>query len=268
LRQAFDRPAIVTDYFLTHHEEEDIYLSLHALLNCLSEDEIGELYFEHCAVNPELKRSVESYIHRHSQTRPRRSFDKIARRLLAAYPKESYDFQIKVRVFLTGMVRNLSTQTIKTFFDLFITSQRVIDRRRAGEVADLIFSDEVEGKLWDNYYQHRDEESLIPLVRCLPPNDLCKHMKNCWTATFPSYRIKNQVIDKISAVEVTHLAFLKKRDPSYYVRAMVLKGRKVAAGPINRLKKTLPDDQQKFIVWYLGLTQNWDLVWKHLNLPR
>jgi len=208
---------------------------------------------------------VESYVNRRSESEPRRQFDKIARRLMAAYPAEPYEVQIRIRVFLTGLICNLPKETIVVFFDLFIKSERVIDRRRAGAVADLIFSDEVEGKLWDNFHRYKDEESLIPLVNCLSAGDLCQLMEKCWSLEFPSYRLKNTILAKIANAPGKRLDFLKHREPAYFFRAMAFKKVKIDAQTVNRLEKTMKDEQKKFIVWYLGLTGDWNLVLKHIK---
>ncbi len=260
-----DKPEFISDYFLTHKDDDDIFLTLHALFNCMSEDEITRMYFDHCAANSELKKTVENYINRRTVSEPRRCFDKIARRLLVAYPGETYGTQLKIRVFLTGLIRSLPVQTIRLFFDLFIESARIVDRRRAGAIADLILSDEVEGKLWDNFYRYNDEESLIPLVTCLSPDDLCQLMEKCWTLEFPSYRLKNVILSKITKSLPRRLVFLKEREPAYFLRAMAFRQIKVDPKIVSQLGKTMTEEQKKFIVWYLGLTGDWGLVTKYIK---
>lgn len=260
-----DKPEFVSDYFLTHKDDEDIFLTLHALFNCMSEEEITRMYFDHCAANSELKKTVENYINRRTVSEPRRYFDKVARRLLVEYPRETYSTQLKIRVFLTGLIRSLPVQTIRLFFDLFIESERIVDRRRAGAVADLILSDEVEGKLWDNFHRYNDEESLIPLVTCLSTDDLCQLMEKSWTLDFPSYRLKNIILSKIAKCLPIRLAFLKKREPAYFLRALAFRQTKVGPKIIGQLGKTMTEEQKKFIVWYLGLTGDWGLVTKYIK---
>jgi hypothetical protein len=196
---------------------------------------------------------------------PKRRFDQIARRLLAEYPAQPYESQLKNRVFLTGFIRSLPKQTIQIYFDLLIASERIVDRRRAGAVADLISSDEVEGKLWDNFHRYKDEESLIPLMNCLSEADLWQLMKKCWRAEFPSYRLENTQLSRINTIAVKELEFLKSRDPAYFIRAMAIKKGKVNARTIRQLVKMAKEEQKKFIVWYVGLTGNWDWVVKQIN---
>lgn len=265
MKRTKDKADFIFDYYLAHREEDDIYLTLHALFNCISEQEITELYFDQARAEPVFKKSLESYIVKRTTTQPLRRFDKIAKKLLADYPHEPYEMQLQLRVFLMSFMRSLSPEIIRTFYDLLITSDRVIDRRRAGEVADLIWCDEVEGNLWDNFHKYKDEESLIPLVKNLSDAGLCDLMEKCWTVGFPSYRLKNAVVPRLAKLPADRLHFLKKVEPAYYVRAMVLQGKKVSTTVINQLIKTIPAGESKFLVWYIGLTGDWDLLIKHIS---
>jgi hypothetical protein len=265
MKNTVDKPEFISNYFFTHKGDDDIFLTLHALFNCMSEEEITRMYFDHCMANSDLKKTLENYITRRTVSEPRRYFDKVARRLMAAYQGEAYGAQLKIRVFLTGLIRSLPVQTIRIYFDLFIQSERIVDRRRAGGVADLILSDEVEGKLWDNFHRYKDEESLIPLVTCLSPDDLCRLMEKCWTLEFPSYKLKNVILSKITKSLPRRLAFLKEREPAYFLRAMAFKQIKVDAKILGQLGKTMTEEQKKFTVWYLGLTGDWRLVTKYIK---
>lgn len=52
----------INEYFIDHADDELIFLNLHSLFNCLTEEEISHLYFVYAKSNPDLKKTLESYI--------------------------------------------------------------------------------------------------------------------------------------------------------------------------------------------------------------
>lgn len=259
------RIQFIIDYFDTHREEHFVYVIIHSLLNCLTEEEITFLYFDIAIRKKSLKKSIESYVAKKTSNKPKRTFDRTAKILLKKYPKQSYREQLITRTFLSNFIQSLPKSTIKIFFDLLINSERKVDRQKANGVAHLIWDDEVEGHLRANLRKYNDEESLIPLVINLKEKDLCDLAQDLWNTDFPQPRIKNLITKRVENEPLDRLKFLETVDPSYYMQILNKKGKRIGRKTIARLLKTVNEHNRNYIIWCLGLTGDWSLVTKQLR---
>lgn len=255
----------IENYFYDHCEESFIYLVLHSLFNCISEAELTTLYFNNAKGNFALRKTIESYIVKRTTNEPKRQFENIAKTLLDEYPNQSYHIQLTTRTFLIQFIRTLPTKTIRNFYDIFIQSNRVYDRLRASSVADLIWSDEVEGDLLRCFNKYKDEYSLIPLIENLEPESLCNLMERYWTKDFPSARLKRDIVNKITQLPIEKLNFLKELEISFYVLALSKKGIVITEKEIKLLLKSLTDENKYYLIWSLGLSGNWKQTTKYIE---
>ncbi len=247
----------IESYFCENYEDELVYVVVHSLLNCTSDEEILTLYFGN-AGNPELKKSIERYIVKRTDNEPRRKFDKIAKVLLHDYPNQDYKTQITIRVFLSKFIRSLPNDIIRVFYELLIVSDRKFDRHRANEVVDLIWDDEVEGTLIDNFSKYKDEYSLLPLVNNLESSSLCSLIKEHWTRDFPSLRMKSKIVKRIYKLNVDSLKFLKEIDVPFYVQALTLKKVKITKRESELLLDSLTEENKYYLIWSIGTTGDWN----------
>lgn len=255
----------IENYFFDHVEDDFFYIVLHSLFNCISETELQVLYFEYTKGNPALKKTIESYIIKRTTNEPKRNFENVALTLLNKYPEEDYQTQVTTRVFLSKFIRTLSTRTIQLYFDQLIQSNRKLDRHRANEVADLIWNDEIEGQLIDNFLKYQDERSLLPLIENLDEEILCLIVKNYWSKEFPSDRIKSKIARKISKLDIDFISFLKERDVSYYIYILNLKKIKISDSLIQQLVKTVNEENKYYLIWTIGMTRNWKQITKYIE---
>lgn len=255
----------VIDYFDSHHGDDFVYVIIHSLLNCLTEEEITFLYFNNDSSEKSLKKTIESYIGKRTSNEPKRSFDKIAKSLLKKWPEQSYREQLTTRTFLSTFIQSLPKSTVRTFFDLFINSERKHDRQKATSVAYLIWDDEIEGHLRANLKKYNDEGSLIHLIINLKGKDLCDLVRVIWKTNFPQPRIKSLISKQLENEPLDSIKFLEKIDPSYYIQILNKSGKKIGGETIKRLLKTMNEQNRNYIIWCLGLTGDWDLVTEQLK---
>ncbi|OFY94317.1 MAG: hypothetical protein A3K10_00810 [Bacteroidetes bacterium RIFCSPLOWO2_12_FULL_31_6] len=256
----------IENYFYEHYEDDFFYVVLHSLFNCISDNELKLLYFQNAKGNPILKKTIESYIVKRTINEPKRQFENIAKTLLNLYPEQDYKIQVTTRTFLTQFIRTLSKKTIRHYFDLLIHSERKYDRHRANEVADLIWSDEIEGYLTDNFYNYKDEYSLLPLIKNLEESKLCVLIENYWTKDFPSPRLKNSIIKKIAKLESDYYSFLKERDVSFYIQVLYLKKIKITENEIKQLLEAVTDENKFYLIWNIGMTGDWKQTVKYIDM--
>jgi hypothetical protein len=149
---------------------------------------------------------------------------------------------------------------------LLIHSDRKYDRNRANEVADLIWNDEIEGLLIDNFHKYKDEYSLLPLINNLKEENLCQLIENYWTSEFPTQRIKSNIVKKISKLDIEYFPFLKERDILFYIQVLNIKKIKISDLEINKLLNTVNEDNKYYLIWTIGMTGEWKLITKYIGI--
>jgi len=189
----------------------------------------------------------------------------VALTLLNKYLEEDDQSQITTRVFLSKYIRSLSTTTIQLYFDLLIHSNRKYDRHRANEIADLIWSEEIEGLLTSNFHKYKDEQSLLPLIKNLDDEKLCLLIEDYWSKQFPSVRSKSLIVKKIANLDIDYAAFLKERDVSFYIKVLNIKKVEISEPLIQQLLESVNEENKYFLIWTIGMTGNWMLITKYIE---
>lgn len=255
----------IDNYFLENADNFQLYIILHSLFNCITEEEITFLYFQYTKGNPYLKKTIESYILKRTTNEPKRNFIKIGKKLLEDFPQKDFRGQQSIRKFLSQFIRTLPVSIVKEYFDLLINSEKKWDRHQANNVADLLWDNEIEGKLLDNFYKYKDEYSLLPLIENLTPTDLGNFSVDNWTKDFPSARLKSRILKKVLSSKFDNYSFLEEIDPTYYLQAITIRKKSISEKLIKKLQKKLTPENKYYLIWCLSQTGDWNLVTKHLK---
>ncbi|MCE1164477.1 MAG: hypothetical protein LWX07_03635 [Bacteroidetes bacterium] len=231
----------------------------------MTEEEIIVLYFQYSNSIPELKNTIGSYIAKRTMKEPIRQFDKFANILLDIYPELDFHARVKLRILLSGFIRSLPKRTIKRYFNLLINSERKFDRRRANEVADLIWDNEIEKHLINNFKKYEDDFSLLPLINNLSEDKLCSLINCYWENNFPSPRNKNDIIKKISKLDIDKLIFLREKDVAFYILALNTKKKIISDKEITRILPNINENNQIYFLWSISLANNWSRLINYIN---
>jgi len=262
------RVEFILDYISNHADDEFFYLNLHSLFNCLSEQDISSIYFQYGREISLLRRTIESYVVKRTTSLPLRNFDSVALELIKSYPDTDPKSQVAIRVFVSQFIRSQSKSVVKAYFEVLIHSHKIVDRRRAGEVADLIWDEKVEEMILENFSKYGDEDSLTPLAQSLNIIGLNSLLKRHLTPSFPSYRLKAQIAKRLVKLPVADFEYVKETDPCYFTQLMATKRLKVDRATIKLLKEAMSGSV--YTVWYLGLAGEWNTLVaeiKKQNLP-
>jgi hypothetical protein len=250
----------IENYFFENEEHEFLYLVLHSLFNCISEEEVAQLYLYNSRGNPKLRKTLESYVVNRTIKEPKRQFNAIAINLLDAYGESDYRAQIAIRVFVSKFVRTLPKETIVRFYETLVSSERKLDRHQANSVADLIWSDEIAGELIGNFYKYKDEYSLLPLIQNLEPRSLGELAKKFWTKDFPRPWLKRSILMKISSLSMENFEFLRIDDPLFFTQILSLKKGGFSEKEIRTLLKSFIGNDKYYFIWNIGLSGNWEQI--------
>jgi hypothetical protein len=255
----------IENYFYDHFNDDFFYIVLHSLFNCISDNELKVLYFENAKGNPVLKKTIESYIVKRTTNEPKRQFENIAKTLLSIYSEEEYQTKLTIRTFLSQFIRTLSNETVRQYFYLLVHSEKKYDRHRANQVADLIWDDEIEELLIENFNKYKDEYSLLPLIDNLKESKLCEQVEKYWTQDFPPARLKSSIIKRIAKLELDYLTFLNERDISFYIQVLNIKKIRIKEDEIELLLKSATEENKFYLIWTLGMTGDWEQTKKYME---
>jgi len=258
------RTIYISDYFYSNHTDDDFfrdsffYLKLHALFNCLTASEIKTLYLKHSIYCEKFRGTLLNFISRKAELH---SFDfsLIVKELIEDYSFQPYDLQIAYRTFLSRIIQYLNRDMIRDYFNLFIKSERINDRKKSYEVAKYLWPD-VEQIIWDNFYKFKDEGALIQIVHNSESYDIVAQLKNLWSKEFPDNRLKKLIIDKTQKEDIRYFEFLKKTEPTFYIQTLIVRNQTIDKKLLYSITKKMKQEKDGFLFYYLGLAKDWDLL--------
>ena len=258
------RTTYIIDFFYNNHTEDDFfrdkffYLKLHALFNCLTESEIKTLYLTKSAHGENLKHTLLNFIERKSQQKLI-DFSLIANELLEDYNDQSYFVQLSYRTFLSKIIKHLDKEIISNYFHLFIKSERVNDRKKSYDVAEILWPD-VEDIIWENYFKQKDKEALIQILHYSTPADIVSNLSKIWEKDYPENKLKKLIIDKTHKESLSNFEFLNKSEPTFYLQALIARNMPIDKSLLKSLTKRMKKENNGFLFYYLGLAKDWDLL--------
>lgn len=259
-----DKVTFISDYFFEKHTEDDFfrdqffYLKLHALFNCLTASEVLTLYLEHSLHNEKFRSTLLSFV---GSSAAKRSIDYTlpAKKLLENYTLQPYSSQISYRTFLNKVVKFLDRELIIIYFNLFIRSDRINDRKKAYEVADIIWT-EVEEMIWKNYFEFGDKGALEQVINHSSSQDIAQNVMKLWTGKSINNKLKKSIIEKTADEDLYHFDFLKTLEPTFYIQALLVRKLKIDKKLLGSIVKRMKKEQDGYIFYYVGLAKEWDLL--------
>ena len=264
-----DRIKFIADYFYDNHTDDDFfrdsffYLKLHALFNCLTPAQVRTLYTTHAIYSEKFKKTVLSFVGTHCQMHGV-EYTLVSRELMDNYPRQQYLVQLSYRSFLSRIIQSTDDETIGMFFDLYVGSHRINDRKQAYEISKVIWN-EVQDRIWENLWQFEDVDALKLLLYNAEPSQIVKNIEKIWSIKFPKDRIKKLIIDRTKGEEVHHFQFLKSLDPIYYLRALIKRNMQIEPSYLEVVVNEMKAKGNGTLFYYLGYSKDWDVLVKALN---
>jgi hypothetical protein len=241
---------------------------IYPLLLCLSDDELIELYFE-CSGDKRLFTSVENLIRNKIESEGHAAFVPLVEKILSMLPEADWHLYRRLRTFLSSIIAPFPKEFISEYFSYFYKSEKISDRWKAYAVAHLIWSDEVEGKLWRRLYEDPDESLLIVLADKGDPDSLAEIFQEVWQAEHIQFWVKNKILVRLAPTHFKAVARLKGEYPVSYMYAAILAGKKLSQNQALSLALKAKDAREfGFALWCLGKLKMWNaLVELSARLP-
>lgn len=254
----------ISDFFSNNHTEDDFFrdrffkVKLHALFNCLNEQELKSLFLSQLSQENEFSGSVLDFIVKKLEAK-QLDFHSIAKDLIDRYPSQPYKVQLSYRAILSTIIKYLDKELVLEYFSLFINSQRINDRKKAFEIAEIIW-DDVEDTVWKSFLKFKDEKALMQIINYFTPTDLLSNLPAIWEKDFPKNMYKMLILQKTVKSDISHFKFLMTTEPTFYIQALRLRNFPIEAKFLKSVVKEMVNENNGFVFYYIGLAKNWNLL--------
>lgn len=173
------------------------------------------------------------------------------------------------RITLGTTIKNLRHSLSKTqqrrFFDLQILSGRISDRKRAYELADNIYCEEVDKSLWKSWKMYGDENCILVLAKHSSEHDLLASFNEVWSSSNFRRSTKNSVLKRVAKYDFSAVKFLESESPISYLTACVSAGVIPAEEQAIKIVLTAKSiGSFRYAVWCLGTLGMYDTLVKLL----
>ncbi len=234
-------------------------LEKYSILNCLSEDEIINLYFEY-GLEDIIVRYIEKYNHEQ-----KREYTKIILDLLNVYEKNLPSERRTLRESLVTLVSTLKFEIQVRIFNLLADSDDVIENRRASQISKLIWNDEVQQKIIDIYRKNQDKFIAVQLIDNLNEEDILRYFQELWKDSLRNFE-KQKLIDKANNKGNLPEEYLKKVGLKFYLLTLVKQ--RIRLDEVSKLYIELEYGERTYIKWIAGKMKCQSLLLELIELDR
>jgi hypothetical protein len=261
---ATSRIKFITDFFERHDPEENRYgdglfkIKLHALFNCLSEKELKFLFLNQLSEQNGFGMAILNFIVKKVAAK-QLDFTSIVGDLIEKYPLQTYKVQLHYRTILSVVIKYLDRKQIIEYFNLFINSERVNDRKKAYEIAGIIWTD-VEEAVWKFFIKRRDSNALEQIIKYSTADDLISNLSIIWQGGDIKNFHKKLILEKTVESDISYFEFLKQTEPTFYVQTLRLRNLPIENRFLKFLVKRMLNENNGFVFYYIGLAKDWNLL--------
>lgn len=225
---------------------------IYPLLICLSNEELVQMYWD-CVDENRIVAQVENLIRNRIVTAGHAPFVSLVEQIYSQFREVDWNKYRRLRTFLTSIIEHFPQEYISEFFNYFYKREKISDHWKAYSVASLIWSDEVENKLWKKLYEEPDQKCLVILIQKGNLESLAEIFKEVWTSPNIQFWHKNNLLVRLAPVNFKAVSFLKKQYPISYMYAVVLAERKLTHKEAIELALKSKDAREfGFALWCVG----------------
>jgi len=254
----------IKDFFESYDVDDNYFgdrffkIKLHALFNCLNEKELKFLFLNQLSEQNGLLIPVLNFIVKKIEAK-QLDFNSIVVDLMEKYSSQTYKGQLYYRSILSIVIKHLDKKLINDYFNLFISSERVNDRKKAYEIAGIIWTG-VEETVWEVFFKYRDPNALIQIINYSTVEDLLSNLSIIWQKGNTKNFHKKLILEKTVECDISHFEFLKKTEPTFYIQALRLRNLPIENRFLKSVVKKMVTDSNGFVFYYIGLAKDWNLL--------
>lgn len=236
----------------------------YALYLTLSLSNICDLFFDYVlntAVRDKLIRQIKARTERNGKELPNGFIEK----LLSEFNLSDNKYRRSLGKVINDLRGVLSKDQAALLIKNQVVSNKISDRKRAYEMCDIFYNNDIDAMLWLAWNVHKDENCLNILTKLTSAEMLAINFDEIWNADC-KFRIKNNALKRVAQFDFGKIGFLKETEPVSYLTACVAAHRDVDEnflwGVIDGLDKI---NSLGYVLWCLGMLGKRELLTKVLE---
>ena len=224
--------------------EYSLFFSLEMKVLC-------NLYFEEIH-NPIFRNKIVKYI----KSKQSKNIESIPinfkQKLLDTFKISNGRKRIAIGSTIKELKEFFDKKLLITFFDCQIDSSLISDRKRAYEVSNLIYDNNIENLLWNAWDKYHDNNCLKVLAKRSDIEKLSQKFEEIWETKDILY-IKNYILRRVSLHDFSKIHVLKDKYPVSFLAACVTAKLELSDDEAILLAtKSRSLDEFSYSLWCLG----------------
>lgn len=229
----------------------------YSMLMCFSNEQLTTLYFEYLD-EVKIRRKVEGIIKKRIEIGNNEDFHFLIERIYEQMTEVEWVNYTRLRAFLTEIIIHFPDNYLNGFFDYFIKSEKVSDNKKAYKIVSLIWSEEIEKKLWVKFDKTFDENCLDVLIDNGNIKPLVKVFPIIWNDNFSDY-VKRKLLKRVAPINFNKIKFIEESSPISHLYSLVLAEKKISHKKAVKIAlKAKNIEEFRFVLWCLGKMQMFD----------
>lgn len=245
--------------YLESNAERLDNLEFYSIMNCLSEHDIEDLYFDYGFEGMVLK-YIEKYNHEH-----KRNYTKVVSDLVNKFKITSVTQRKVLRDTLVNIVVDLNSKVQKLIFHLLSSSDHIIENRRAAQISHLIWCEKVKQEVIELYQKTNDKFIAIELIENLDQEDISQFFEVLWNDTLRNSE-KQKLIEKSNLNQFEIERYIKEKDLKFYLLYLVKN--KVNLDEVYKLYNEVDYEDRTYIKWITGKMKCGKLLLQLIELDK
>lgn len=123
---------------------------------------------------------------------------------------------------------SLTLSQIKDFFTNQVLSERILDRKRAYNIATHNYDSEIDSLLWSSWRRYKDNNCMAVLAQNTDVQLLADNFEPIWKSNSVKFYIKNNVLKRVAKFDFNKVLFLRDEKPISYLSACVASEKQIS----------------------------------------
>lgn len=236
----------------------------YALYLTLDLSNICELFFDYTlntAVRDKLIRQIKARTERNGEELPNVFIEKLLFEFNRSDKKYRRSLGKVINDFRGVLTKDQAALLIKNQ----VGSNKISDRKRAYEMCEIFYSNDIDEKLWVAWNAHSDENCLNILTKFTSAEKLANNFFEIWNSDC-KFRIRNAALKRVAQFDFGEILFLKETEPVSYLTACVAAKKDVdekfiwdVIDGVNKINSF------GYVLWCLGMLGKRELLTKVLE---
>lgn len=236
----------------------------YAIYLTLGLSEICDLFFNYVlnrSVRDKLVRQIKARIEKNGENLP----DYFIAKLISAFNESDKRSRRSLGKVINDLRGILTSDQAAFLINIQVGSDKISDRKRAYEMCELVYDDEIDSRMWLSWKLYKDENCLAALNKFTSDEKIAINFGEIWSSNC-KFRTKNNALKKAARFDFEKVIFLKEVAPVSYLTACVSAKKGVDDEFLWKLINSLDRiNSLGYVLWCLGMLGKRELIMKVLE---